>query len=179
LGSAATAVEWREYPRIAPGQYRAYSAVAKFHFDKAFRRWVCFVRWDVFADDMMRVIVRVPQWWNLGSGARPRASHRSKYLAEWVRANGGPPLRGDRLSPKVFQHRIARVEVGDTDAEKSPIPYSVVRKIVTWETGRGGVIQSTSHTVKDGNGKLHEKNESREDDGKRSGGNWEPGGPGG
>jgi hypothetical protein len=132
------AVEWREYPRIAPGVYRAYSALSKFHFDKCIRRWVCFVRWDVLSDDLARVIARVPLWWNLGSGERPRASRRSKYLAEWVRANGGPPVRGDRLSPKVFCHRIARVEIGDTDASRSPIPYSVVKRVVAWQTGARG-----------------------------------------
>jgi hypothetical protein len=128
-------VEWREYPRIAPGVYRAYSAVAKYHFDKSIRRWVCFVRWDVLSDDLIRAIARVPLWWNLGDREKPYASRRSKYLAEWVRANGGPPMRGDRLSPKVFQHRMARVEVSDTDEKKSPVPYSVVRKIIAWETG--------------------------------------------
>jgi hypothetical protein len=135
IASRDAAVEWREYPRIAPGVYRAYSAVAKFHFDRSIRRWVCFVRWDVLSEDLVRVIARVPLWWNLGSGERPRASRRSKYLAEWVRANGGPPVRGDRLSPNVFRHRMARVEIGDTDPKKSPIPYSVVRRIIAWETG--------------------------------------------
>jgi hypothetical protein len=140
-------VEWREYPRITPGEYRAYSAVAKFHFDRSIGRWVCFVRWDVFSDDLARLIARVPLWWSLGSGKRPRASRRGKYLKEWVRANGGPPVRGDRLSPKVFRHRMARVEVGDTDANRSPVPYSVVKKIIEWETGplRGhSVIKSHS-----------------------------------
>ena len=128
------AVELREYPRIAPGVYRAYCALAKFHFDKFYRRWVCFVRWDVFTDDLARVIARVPLWWNLGT-ERPRASRRGKYLAAWVRANSGPPPRADRLSPAVFRHRMARVEIGDTDSQKSPIPYSVVRRIIAWETG--------------------------------------------
>jgi hypothetical protein len=140
-------VEWREYPRITPGEYRAYSAVAKFHFDRSIRRWVCFVRWDVLSDDLARLIARVPLWWSLGSGKRPRASRRGKYLAEWVRANGGPPLRGDRLSPNVFRYRMARVEVDDTDPTKSPVPYSVVRKILSWETGpfRGHSV-SKSHS---------------------------------
>jgi hypothetical protein len=130
----ATGAEWREYPRIAPGVYRAYSAVAKFHYDKSIGRWVCFVRWDVLTDGL-QLIARIPLWWNLGGGQKPRASHRSKYLKEWVRANGGPPARGDRLSPNVFAHRMAQVQVGDTDPNKSAVPYSVVRKIIEWETG--------------------------------------------
>jgi hypothetical protein len=138
--------EWREYPRIAPGVYRAYSAVAKFHYDRSIGRWVCFVRWDVLTDTL-EPIARVPLWWNLGDGENPRASRRSKYFKEWVRANGGPPARGDRLSPNVFRHRMARVEIGDTDPTKSAAPYSVVRTIIEWETGvvRGhSVNQSTS-----------------------------------
>ena len=32
-----------------------------------------------------------------------RLSQRSKYYGLWVKANGGPPLRGDRMSPRVFR----------------------------------------------------------------------------
>ena len=139
--------EWREYPRIAPGVYRAYSAVAKFHFDESFGRWVCFIRWDVFTDGGR--IVRIPLWYNLSKGKKPKAARRSKYFKEWVKANGGPPARGERLSPAVFRHRMALVEIDDTDIKKSPVPYSVVRKILEWETACR-VTQSTSHTVKGG-----------------------------
>jgi hypothetical protein len=45
---------------------------------------------------------------------------------------------------------MVRVEIADTKGE---VPYSVVRKIVSWETGPiSGVTQSASHTVKDGEG---------------------------
>jgi hypothetical protein len=30
-------------------------------------------------------------------------SHRTKFYALWVRANGGPPRRNDRMSPRVFR----------------------------------------------------------------------------
>jgi hypothetical protein len=128
-------IEWAEHPRITPGVYRAYSAVAKVYFDKGYRRWVCFVRWNVLSSDLTHVIARVPLWWPLGIRERPNAKRRSKYFAEWVKANGRPPVRGDRLSPRVFRHRIAQVEIADTDPNKSPAPYSVVRKILEWETG--------------------------------------------
>ncbi len=50
----------------------------------------------------------------------------------------------NRLSPRVFIGRIARVEVGDTSGDA---PYSVVRKILSWETGAPRrVTQSASHT---------------------------------
>jgi hypothetical protein len=71
----------------------------------------------------------------LGAGDKPQASRRGKYLPEWIRANGGPPAHGDRLSPNVFVRRYAQVEIGDT---RGSAPYPVVRKIIEWETGSPG-----------------------------------------
>ena len=133
--NAEPGIEWREYPRIEPGTYRAYCKSAKRYRDPAFKRWTCLLRWNVLADDLQTVIAIVPCWLPLGNREKPSASRRGKYLREWVRANGGPPARRDPLSPRVFVRRMARVEVGDTDPEKSPAPYSVVKKILAWETG--------------------------------------------
>lgn len=129
-------IGWRDYPLIVDGEYSAYCKWAKQYRDPGFRRWVCILRWDVLSEDRLTVIATVPCWLPLGDRDQPHASRRGKYLHEWVRANGGPPIRGDRLSPRVFVHRIARVEIGTTDSLKSPVPYSVVRKIVSWETGQ-------------------------------------------
>jgi hypothetical protein len=118
--------------------------VAKFHFDECFGRWVCFIRWDVFTDAGR--IVRIPLWYNLGKGEKPRAARRSKYFKAWVRANGGPPARGDRLFPAVFRDRMALVEAGDTDIKKSGASYSVVRRIIEWETGFRGHSVNQSHS---------------------------------
>lgn len=138
------AIQWNEYPRIPKGEYFANCYFGKKYRDPGFHRWTCILRWDVLSEDLQRTIAKcVPLWLPLGSGETPRASRRGKYLREWVRANGGPPGKGDRLSPRVFIRRVARVEIGDTD---SPVPYSVVRKIIRWETGssRHSVIKSTS-----------------------------------
>jgi hypothetical protein len=137
------AIEWNEYPRIVPGEYRAYCKWGKQYRDPGFRRWLCLLRWDVLTNDLVRVIASVPQWFPLGSRDKPRASRRGKYLPEWIRANGGPPARKDRLSPVVFVYRMARVEIGDTEG---PAPYSVVRKILEWETGARGHSVSKSHS---------------------------------
>jgi hypothetical protein len=128
-------IEWKSYPRIEPGEYSAYCRWAKKYRDPGFHRWTCLLLFDVLADDLLTVIATVPCWLPLGSSENARASLRGKYMKEWVRANGAPPKRGDRLSPVVFVRRIARVKVGDTDPQKSPVPYSVVRKILSWETG--------------------------------------------
>jgi len=143
LTDNSDAIEWKDYPRIAPGHYRAYCKLAKHYWDPGFNRWVCLLRWDVLTDDLFRVIACVPQWISLGTCERPRASRRGKYIPEWVRANGGPPARRDRLSPRVFVNRMARVEIGDTEG---PAPYSVVRRIIDWETGSSGHSVSKSHS---------------------------------
>lgn len=137
------AIEWNEYPRLIPGEYRGYCRVANHYRDPGFRAWRCMLRWDLLSGDMLRVLACVPQWFALGCDDKPRASRRGKYLPEWIRANGGPPARRDRLSPNVFVRRVALVEVGDTDG---PIPYSVVRRIISWETGFRGHSVSKSHS---------------------------------
>jgi hypothetical protein len=142
-GAEADAILWRDYARIAPGEYQAYCKWAGFYRDPGFRRWVCLLRWDVLASDLVRVLATIPMWFPLGSGLRPRASRRGKYLPEWVRAKGAAPLRGDRLSPRVFVRRIARVQVDYAD---SAAPYSVVRKIIAWETGSSGSSVNKSHS---------------------------------
>lgn len=129
------AIQWQDYARIEPGIYPAFCGWAKQYRDPAFKRWTCLLRFDVLSSDLLRVIARVPFWMNLGARGQPHAGRRARYFAEWVRANGGPPTRHDRLSPRVFTTRMAQVEIGDTDPKKSPAPYSVVRKIVEWETG--------------------------------------------
>lgn len=137
-------IEWADYPRLKPGEYLAHCYWGKRYKDPGFTRWTCLLRWDVLSDDAQQVIAEcVPLWFALGDGEKPRASKRGKYLPEWVRANGGPPKRGDRLSPNVFTQRIARVEIGDAD---SAVPYSVVRRIIRWETGpsRHSVSKYTS-----------------------------------
>jgi hypothetical protein len=132
-------IEWKEYPRIPPGDYAAYCYWSKRYYDPGMHRWTCLLRWDVLSDDLQQTIARcIPLWFPLGNGEKPRASRRGKYLPEWVRANGATPTPGDRLSPRVFTHRMARVEIGDT---QSAVPYSVVKKILRWET------RSTRHSI--------------------------------
>lgn len=133
------AIEWKPYARIPSGEYRAYCTWAKWYFDPGLHRWTCLLRWDVFGEDLLQSIAQdVPLWFNLGDKEKPHASRRGKYLREWVRASGSPPEPKNRLSPKVFTRRIASVDIGDA---MSPVPYSVVKRIIDWETG------STGHSV--------------------------------
>jgi hypothetical protein len=61
------AIQWKDYPRIVPGEYRAYCKWGKQYRDPGFRRWLCLLRWDVLTNDLVRVIATVPQWFPLGS----------------------------------------------------------------------------------------------------------------
>jgi hypothetical protein len=149
LPQAEPAIQWRDYARIEPGVYPAYCRWGRHYRDPGFKRWTCLLLFDVLSDDLTRVLARVPMWMNLGEREKPYAGRRRKYFKEWVRANGSPPMRCDRLSPKVFTRRVARVEVDDT---KGDTPYSKVRRIISWETGPARVTQSSSHTVKEGMG---------------------------
>ena len=148
--SNAEKIAWKEYPLIAPGRYLAYCAWAGRYHDRLYKRWVCLLQFDVLGEDQTRAVARVPMFLSLGVRETPHASRRGKYFVEWAKANDGPPVRGDRLSPRVFVHRIACVEIGDTT--KGPAPYSVVKEILSWETGASRVAKSVSNTVKDGKG---------------------------
>lgn len=141
--NAEPAIEWRDYARIKPGEYSAHCAWAKRYWDKPYRRWTCLLRFNVLSDDLYRTLARVPLWLNLGDRDRPHASRRGRYFREWIRANGGPPHRCDRLSPDVFTGRMARVLVRDT---KGDAPYSVIAKVLSWDTDLPGHSVQQSHS---------------------------------
>jgi len=135
-------IQWRNYDRIEPGAYPAYCRWAKHYWDSGIKRWTCLILFDILSDNPLRVLAHVPMWMNLGKRDKPHAGRRGRYFKEWLRAKGEPPARHDRLSPQVFTGRMVRVEIGDT---KGDAPYSVVRKIISWETGP--VRRSLSHLV--------------------------------
>jgi hypothetical protein len=136
-------VTWTAAQRLEPGQYRAYCRSAKIYRDRGFGRWVCPVQFDILDANLM-VVGRLPWFLNMGTRERPHAGRRSKYFLAWVKANGGPPARRDRLTPQIFMRRYAMVEVGDTvknfaqQPVTSDFAYSVVRSVLEWETGPVG-----------------------------------------
>jgi hypothetical protein len=134
-------IEWEFVPRLEPGVYRAYSRSARTYHDRVFKRWVCAVQFDILGADLMSILGRLTLFLNLGSEDRPHATRRKKYWTAWEFANGGPPQRSDRMSPRVFTKRYALVRVADTtkDARQQPVAgghaYSVVTEVLEWETG--------------------------------------------
>jgi hypothetical protein len=125
-------IEWSDYPRIEPGEYRAYCKAARWYFDPYYQRWTCLLRFDVLSPDLQRNVACVPFWMNGGNGKHPKAGRRSKFFHEWIGALGRPPAGSVRPSLGVFQGRMARVLIRDT---KGPAPYSVVCRVLAWETG--------------------------------------------
>jgi hypothetical protein len=70
-------IEWKDYPRIAPGEYRAFCYWGKRYRDPGLHRWTCLLRWNVLSDDLQRTLAYcVPLWWSLGEGPKPHASRR-------------------------------------------------------------------------------------------------------
>lgn len=136
-------IEWAHYPRLNPGKYLAYCSWAGTYYDRAFKRWTCLLRFDLLSENLLHTVARVPMWLSLGGGEKPKAPRRGRYWAEWIRASGQQPRRGDRLSPHVFVHRIAYVEVADTFGDA---PYSVVRRIIEWQTGAASLSQQVTQS---------------------------------
>jgi hypothetical protein len=143
-GYAAPKVSWRYCARIEPGEYPGYSRSTKIYLDGEFKRWVCTVQFDILDESLTKVIARLTWYLNLGSHQTPHAGRRGAYWAAWVKANGRPPKRQDRLSPRVFRRRFALVSVSDTTKTHRQIAvtpeaaYSVVRDVLRWDTGGSG-----------------------------------------
>lgn len=139
---AAPAVSFRTYDHITEGTYRGYCRAAEIYFDRRWRRWQAVLQFDVVGDSGFDVIARLTKFFPLGEGTRPRATSRlSKYYKAWVKANGGPPKRTDRMSPTIFRRRYARVSVVDVETDSDHVVmeenqrYSKIGEILNWETG--------------------------------------------
>jgi hypothetical protein len=145
-GKAQPDIQWQFAPRLVPGEYRAISRHHSVYFDGQFRRHICAVQFDVLNDVGLEIIGRCTWYLNLGSKDLPRCGRRSNYWQAWVKANGGAPKRDDRLSPRIFEGRNAVVRIEDTTKTFRQEPtelgtnYSVVRDVISWETG------STNHS---------------------------------
>jgi hypothetical protein len=75
---------------------------------------------------------------NLGRKERPHFGIASNYYRWWTAANGGPPDRGEPLTPQIFlQNQIFQVQVEDSrlnakKKEKSEHEvYSHITKLIS------------------------------------------------
>ena len=49
-------IKWATYPRIEPGEYRAYCKAVRWYFDRPYRRWVCLLRFDALSPDLLQTV---------------------------------------------------------------------------------------------------------------------------
>ena len=169
-------VEWRYVPRLTPGEYPAYCRTAKIYRDSVFKRWVCAIQFDVL-NDSQETIGRLTWFINLGSGEKPKANRRGNYFVAWQDANGEPPRRQDRMSPRVFTRRYATVVVADTvrdsrtELTEKELAYSVVRSVVHWDTSgppQRGAVSLTRRLLKK-SGEIDQNLESKPEEMKSTG----------
>ncbi len=66
-----------------------------------------------------------------------RISRRSKFYALWVRANGGLPSRGDRMSPRVFRG-YWRVRIAWSAPAKCGYAMPMIVELIERVAGGGG-----------------------------------------
>src|SRR5215469_13378660 len=74
---------------VATGEYQAYVTVADYYFHRAWKRWTCILKFDLFDKNLNRIARGIPMWFALGKGKDPRAGRGSKYFKLWFQANGG------------------------------------------------------------------------------------------
>ena len=71
------------------------------------------------------------EWW---AKLPARPGPRSKFFRAWELAHGAPVRRRDRMSLKVFRHRLFRITVADTTKDRFQRPigraYSTAAVIV-------------------------------------------------
>ena len=103
-------IEWDFTPSIEPGEYHAISRRARTYFDRRFKRHVCAVEFDILGAPAEDGRCRLVWYLNLGSKDKPKAIRRSNYWSAWLQANGRPPKRSDRLSPRAFEGRAATLK---------------------------------------------------------------------
>jgi hypothetical protein len=137
-------IDFDLYDRLEPGEYLAYCREALVDFNR-YRRWCVFLGWDVY-DDNWTKIGTAKRWLTLSTrNGKAKSGRGTLFYQWWVQAHGGhPPERGDRMNPRIFKDRMARVLIGDSNpqparkgkpAPKYWTPYSQVSEVLSWETG--------------------------------------------
>lgn len=123
------------FPLLPEGSYSAVAVGAK-HVT-IFKRPMMFV-WFQLLDEGVQG-VRLFASFRLPPHGHMRPS--SRYYRAWTLATGRKPIRGDRLSPRVFLRRAFRVMVRTvrTDRQQRPLTpqnyYSIIDTILAAETG--------------------------------------------
>jgi hypothetical protein len=99
--ACAPSLVWEgvEYPRMEPGRYLVRGLkVQGPEWVRAFSRWSLRVEFATVHEPG-----GVSAFFNLGSDRlKQYIGRQSKYFQAWTLANGGPPRKGEQMSPHVF-----------------------------------------------------------------------------
>jgi hypothetical protein len=123
----------KDRPRLTPGRYLVRCTKAKWEWKGMFSAWKCVL---TLADATDPDTPEVTAWLNGGTYRKhPITGQFSRYRPLWCEVNGGPPRRGDRMSPRIFIGQFFEITVEDIikrhDGSEHPeeLRYSAVRKI--------------------------------------------------
>ena len=125
------------YPHYEPGEYEVRVLKVRSYVDPRFRRKVCLLECEL----MYPKEGRVSGFANLGQKDAPMG-FQSKYYRWWVIANGGEkPLRGTRMTPRIFVGKVFRARVGTVatrvtgEVKLEGELYSVIEDLLEKMTG--------------------------------------------
>ncbi|MGA7830596.1 MAG: hypothetical protein WCA21_06530 [Terracidiphilus sp.] len=131
------AIVWEggDRPRIVPGQYTARcTGFQGPEWVRTFGRWGFRLEFALDPDEEI-----VSAFYSFGEDRNaPKMSTRYKYYSDWVRANGGPPLNSQEMSPEIFLNTdlsfIVHVSDATTDGENrvkdKTLVYSRIDRIL-------------------------------------------------
>lgn len=130
--------EGAERLRISSGEYTARCVGFQGpEWIRAFRRWG--LRLDFVLDPDEQTL---SVFYSFGEDRKaPKIGARSKYFKDWVRANGGPPKRGQAMSPSDLVNAEIAYTVCVSDSVKDEegkmkdeaLVYSRIERIVAVE----------------------------------------------
>ncbi|MFZ0304902.1 MAG: hypothetical protein WAL75_19575 [Terracidiphilus sp.] len=141
-------------PRIVPGEYTARcTAFQGPEWTIQFRSWKLRLEFVLDPNDQV-----VSAFYSFGEDRNaPKIGTRSKYYRDWVRANGGPPKRGQEMSPGIFVNGELAFTVQVSDAAKDgegavkddALVYSRIDKILEVKRPSGqGDMQASIEAAK-------------------------------
>ena len=135
------AIEWKEYPRIVPGEYRAFCKWGKQYRDPGFKKWLCQLKWDVFTENLVPLAV-LPMFYSLGDSEKPR-----NPAGVGICRIGFERMEHHQHAEIAFSLASSCIaSLGWRCGIESAAPYSVVCKIVEWETGSPRHSVNKSHS---------------------------------
>jgi len=109
----------QRFPRLPAGAREMICTEARMYRDPGFNAWKVRLRFHDLLNEE-----HVFGFFHLSRGSKPVIGRRSRYYAAWVMANGGPPRRRDRLSPRVFKGKWFLLRIRDVRKRHDQLEHS-------------------------------------------------------